>query len=132
MLKECMMFFVIKSSGIKSTMENCSNTFLTTRKLPQVFNYCASPVVKRLCSDRENVQDWISKRTSVLPCTEAKYQESSVTSRQCASEGLLEVTEIRGRCGSISLKIHFKTKLYKAATHNVGICLFTSLKLKYF
>lgn len=56
MLKECMMFFVIKSPGIKSTMEICSNTFLTTWKLPQVFNYCASPVLKRLCSDRENVQ----------------------------------------------------------------------------
>lgn len=56
MLKECMMFFVIKSSGIESTMEICSNTFLTTQKFPQVFNYCASPVSKRLCSTKENVQ----------------------------------------------------------------------------
>ena len=33
MLKECMMFFVIKSSGIKSTMEICRDTFLTNSEI---------------------------------------------------------------------------------------------------
>lgn len=65
-------------------MENSSNTFLTTQKLPQVFNYSASPVLKRLCSYRENARAQISKGTPVLLGIPAlQVLEGGTTLGQC-------------------------------------------------
>lgn len=81
------------------------------------FNSCASPALKRLCSHRENARGSDFKGNTCISGQRgfARYWENSrITRGQGTYEGLLEMTEMWGRCGSVLPKIYFKTKPWKS------------------